>query len=120
MEPKKITASVGVGISDVNQVAMDWARDHAGERLGTKWYDGEGGAEPSEKWPVSESVRLTVRKIMTEAFSRETPMRDLIQRIQTATGFPKERAALIGETEVKLDLLVGLLMILFAVFVLAA
>jgi hypothetical protein len=101
LEPKKITASVGVGISDVNQVAMDWARDHAGERLGTKWYDGEGGAEPSEKWPVSESVRLAVRKIMTEAFSREMPMRDLVQRIQTATGFPKERATLIADTEAK-------------------
>jgi len=34
-------------ISDVNKLAMAWATEHAGERLGTKWYDGENnpGAE---------------------------------------------------------------------------
>jgi len=89
-------------ISDVNQVAMDWARDHAGERLGTKWYDGEASLEPSEKWPVSESVRLAIRKIMTEAFSRETPMNRLAQMIQEASAFTKEQAQIVAETEVKL------------------
>jgi hypothetical protein len=89
-------------ISDVNQVAMDWARDHAGERLGTKWYDGETSFDLSEKWPVSESVRLAVRKIMTEAFSREVPMRELVESIRIAGGFPADRAKLIAETEVRL------------------
>jgi hypothetical protein len=88
-------------ISDVNQVAMDWARDHAGELLGTKWYDGDRGTEPSEKWPVSESVRLAIRKIMTEAFSRETPMSELVSRIQAAGVFSHERAQMIADTEVK-------------------
>ena len=89
-------------ISDVNQVAMDWARDHAGERLGTKWYDGEASMEPSEKWPVSESVRLAIRRIITEAFSREVPMRELAESIRIAGGFPPDRAKLIAETEVRL------------------
>jgi hypothetical protein len=89
-------------ISDVNQVAMDWARDHAGERLGTKWYDGEASFNPSEKWPVAESVRLAVRMIMTEAFSREVPMRELAECIRIAGGFPADRAKLIAETEARL------------------
>jgi hypothetical protein len=89
-------------ISDVNQVAMDWARDYAGERLGTKWYDGESSFDPSEKWPVSEPVRLAIRKIMTDAFSRLVPMRELIESIRAATGLPLDRAKIIVETEIKL------------------
>ena len=89
-------------ISDVNRVAMDWARDHAGERLGTKWYDGEASMEPSEKWSVSESVRLAIRRIMTDAFCREVPMRQLAESIQVASGFTKEQARIVAETEVKL------------------
>ncbi|MGA2847705.1 MAG: hypothetical protein ABSE46_01825 [Terracidiphilus sp.] len=89
-------------ISDVNQVAMDWARDHAGERLGTKWYDGEFSFEPSDKWPVSESVRLAVRKIMTDAFSREVPRRDLVESIRIAGEFTIEEAKLIADTEIKM------------------
>jgi hypothetical protein len=89
-------------ISDVNKVAMDWARDHAGERLGTRWYDGEFGFEPSEKWRVSEASRLAVRKIMTDAFSREVPIRELTESIRTAGGFTTEQAKLIADTEIRL------------------
>ena len=89
-------------ISDVNQVAMNWAKDHAGELLGTKWYDGETGTGPSEKWTVSESTRRAIRQIVTAAFSRETPMRELSESIRLAGGFSEERARLIAETEVKL------------------
>lgn len=96
-DERRFTSSV---ISDVNQLAMDWAKEHAGELLGTKWYDGEKSPDPSEKWPVSESTRMAIRKIMTEAFGRETRMSDLVQRVQDATGFPKERAEVIADTEV--------------------
>jgi len=89
-------------ISDVDQVAMDYAREHAGELLGTKWYDGEPGVGPSEKGAVSESTRMILRGIITDAFSRETRMSDLVQRIQVAGGFSKEQAQLIADTEVKL------------------
>jgi hypothetical protein len=102
LEHKKILFDVSTGISDVNLVAMDWARNHAGERLGTKWYEGEARTGPSEKWPVSESVRLAIRKIITEAFSRETRMSELIERIRVAGGFTEEQALTVAETETKL------------------
>ncbi|MGD0154688.1 MAG: phage minor head protein [Terracidiphilus sp.] len=86
-------------ISDVNQVAMDWARDHAAERIGTKWYDGEKGTGPSEKWAISESTRNRLRGVITEAFSRETSIKELAQRIREAGGFSEERAKLIADTE---------------------
>jgi hypothetical protein len=81
---------------------MDYARKHAGELLGTKWYDGEHSTEPSEKWTVSESVRLAIRQIMTDAFSRLVPMKELVESIRKVGEFPIERANLIAETEIKL------------------
>jgi len=98
---KKISVTIGAVISEVNQGAMDWARDHAGERLGTKWYDGESSTEPSEKWPVSESVRLAIREIIAKAFSRETPMNRLVEMIQDVSGFSDERAQIVADTEIK-------------------
>lgn len=89
-------------ISDVNLVAIDYARKHAGELLGTKWYDGENSTEPSEKWSVSESVCLAIRAIMADAFSHETPMKKLVESIRKAGDFPIERAQLIANTEAKL------------------
>ncbi|MEI9970271.1 MAG: hypothetical protein WDM87_17255 [Terracidiphilus sp.] len=99
-ETRVRTSSV---ISDVNKVAMDYARNHAGELLGKKWYDGESGTGPSEKWVVSESTKRIVREIITDAFSRETPINVLAERIHEAAGFSKEQARLVAETEVKLS-----------------
>jgi hypothetical protein len=110
MEAKNVRASVSAVISDVNKLAMDWASKHAGELLGTKWYDGEKSTEPSEKWPVSEPVRLAIRQIVTDAFSRETRMSELTERIRVAAGISildDERAQLIADTEVKLALAYG-------------
>jgi hypothetical protein len=92
---------MGVGISDVNLVAIAWARDHAGERLGTKWYDGEKSTEPSEKWPVSESVRLAIRAIIVDAFSRAIPKKRIVEMIQDVSGFSDEQSEIVRDTEMK-------------------
>lgn len=94
-------------ISDVNELAMAWAREHAGERLGTKWYDGEKSTEPSEKWPVSESVRLAIRQIVTEAFGRATSISELTESIRAASGFTKEQARIVAETEASFAMVRG-------------
>lgn len=98
-EPRQSFSRV---ISDVNLVAMDWGRDHGGERLGTKWYDGEASMEPSEKWPVPESVRLAIRRIVTDAFSRLVTMKEMTESIRIAGGFTTEQAKLIADTEIRL------------------
>ena len=94
-------------ISDVNLVEMAWAREHAGERLGTKWYDGEASTELSENWPVSESVRLAIRQIVTEAFGRATPISELTESIRAASGFTKEQARIVAETEASFAMVRG-------------
>jgi hypothetical protein len=107
MEVKKAQAYTSSVISDVNLVAMDWARDHAAERVGMKWYDGEPGIGPSEKWSITESTRIRLREIITEAFSRETPMKELTESIRKAGGFSEERARIIAGTEAKLAMCHG-------------
>ena len=102
MKEKETLINTSSVISDVNLVAMDYARQHAAELVGMKWYDGEPGTGPSEKWAISESTRKMLREIITEAFSCETPMSVLAERIREAGGFSAERARLIAETEVKL------------------
>jgi hypothetical protein len=113
---------MGVGISDVNLVAIAWARDHAGELLGTKWYDNirkgrpvllpgetlgtkwydrEKSTELGEKCPISESVRLAIRAIIVDAFSRFIPMKNLVKMIQDVSGFSNEQAEIIADTEMK-------------------
>jgi hypothetical protein len=42
-----------------------------------------------------------LREILTDAFSRETPMSEFVTRIQEAGVFSPERAQLIADTEVK-------------------
>ena len=88
-------------ISEVNTVARDYAKAHAAELVGTKWYDGERGTDPSEKWPITESTRSVLRKIITDAFEHEGRFSELVQKIKDAGDFSDERAKIIAHTEVK-------------------
>ena len=97
--PVRITASAT--ISDVNQVAMDYARDRGAEMVGMKWVDGVLVQNPNAAMAITDSTRNMLREILTDAFSRETPMSELVQRIQAAGVFSEKRAKLIATTEVK-------------------
>jgi hypothetical protein len=97
--PVRVTASAT--ISDVNQVAMDYARDRGAEMVGMKWVDGVLVQNPNAAMAITDSTRNMLREILTEAFSRETPMSELVQRIQAAGVFSEKRAKLIATTEVK-------------------
>lgn len=93
-----ITSSV---ISDVNQVAMDYAKKRGAELVGMKWVDGELVENPNAAMAITDSTRNMLREILTDAFSRETPMSELVARIQAAGVFSEERAQLIAATETK-------------------
>ena len=93
-----ITTSV---ISDVNQVAVDYAKKRAAELVGMKWVDGQLVQNPNAAMAISDSTRNMLREIIADAFERETPMNQLTQRIQDAGVFSQERAQLIADTETK-------------------
>jgi len=93
-----ITSSV---ISDVNQVAMDYARNRGAELVGMKWVNGVLVQNPRAAMAITDSTRDMLRQILTEAFEQETPMNELAARIQATGVFSEERARFIAETEVK-------------------
>lgn len=93
-----ITSSV---ISDVNQVAMDYARKRGAELVGMKWVDGELVQNPNAAMAITDSTRNMLREILTDAFSREVPMSELVASIQAAGVFSEERAKFIADTEIR-------------------
>ena len=93
-----ITSSV---ISDVNQVAMDYARKRGAELVGMKWVDGELVQNPNAAMAITDSTRNMLREILTDAFSQEVPMSELVSRIQAAGVFSEERAKFIADTEIR-------------------
>lgn len=90
-------------IQAVNRPAGEWAAEHAAEMLGMK-YDTEGNLipNPNTKWAISETTRDELRRIVTEAFGKETHMRELIQQIREAGAFSEACAKIIAQTEVSL------------------
>ena len=88
-------------ISEVNQVARDYAKDRSAELVGMKWVDGELVTNPNAEMAISDSTRNMLREIITEAFAHEAPMSELVGRIKNDGVFSEERAKLIAHTEVK-------------------
>ena len=88
-------------ISEVNQLAADYARDRSAEMVGMKWVDGELVQNPNAAMAITDSTRNMLRDAITEAFEREAPLQELTERIKNAGVFSEERAQLIADTEVK-------------------
>jgi hypothetical protein len=80
---------------------MDYASRRGAELVGMKWVDGVLVQNPNAAMAVTDSTRNMLRRILTEAFSKETPMSELVDAIQKAGVFSEERAKLIAHTEVK-------------------
>jgi hypothetical protein len=88
-------------ISDVNQVAIDYAKKRSAELVGMKWVDGELVTNPNAAMAITDSTRNMIRQAITDAFSREVPFNQLVQTIQNSGAFSEERAKLIADTEMK-------------------
>lgn len=95
-------------LASANDAAREYAADRAAELIGMK-YDEEGNLveNPDARWAISETTRDKIRKIIADAFEKETSMNDVRVAIQKAlraerTGgiFSSARAAMIARTEV--------------------
>ena len=111
-----ILSGVAKGVIDVqlddsklieacNSVARDWASERAAEMVGMK-YDAEGKlvANPNAKWNIAKTTRDDIRRIVTNAFSDETDMRDVQAQVLDAISeeevFSDVRAEVIARTEI--------------------
>lgn len=96
-------------LASANDAAKDYATERAAELVGMK-YDNEGNLvdNPNAKWAISETTRDKIRKIIADAFKKNTEMAKIRRSIQRALRteksgggiFSEARAAMIARTEV--------------------
>jgi 2'-5' RNA ligase len=96
----QVQAVSSVNIGTQQQLAREFAQDRAAEMVGMKWVDGELVANPNAAWSIDATTREAIRKAVTDAFSAETKMTDLIQAIKDLDTFDEARAENIAATEV--------------------
>ena len=101
ISPAPIRVIVQGVIAEVNQVAVDYAKDRAAEMVGMKWVDGELVTNPNAEMAISEATRDMLRRTITEALSGGVPFSELTDRIRIAGAFSEDRAKLIADTEIK-------------------
>ena len=88
-------------VSVVQNMARDYAHDRAAELVGMKWVDGELVPNPNAEWRIDDTTRNMVRRTITEAFESETPIAEVIAKLEESPAFSHERAKLIAEQEVR-------------------
>lgn len=88
-------------INKLNRVARDWASERAAEMVGMR-YAADGGLipNPNARWVIGDTTRFKLREIIRDGFTDDTPLDDLIVRVQTAGLFEQWRAEMIARTEV--------------------
>jgi hypothetical protein len=90
-------------IKEFNAVATEWATQHSAAMIGMR-YDTKGNLipNPNAKYSISDVTREQVRKIIVDAFSKDTPIKDVTAAIEQAGAFSADRAANIARTEVQM------------------
>ena len=63
-------------ISAVNTIAADYAKARSAELVGMQ-YDDDGNLveNPNAEWAISDTTRVKIRSIVTEAFQDETDIK---------------------------------------------
>jgi len=96
---------VEVGVTDkavfdqVNQAAVDFARDRAAEMVGMKW-DGDTLIEnPNPRWAITDTTRDALRDTVTRAFEDGLGPQALEDSIADSFQFSETRAEMIARTE---------------------
>lgn len=100
-----LEADVNISQADVinsfNRLARDNAQSRAAEMVGMK-YDSDGDLVPNPRaqYVISDTTRDELRRIITNAFEKDTPLEDIIEAIEDAGSFSSVRAQMIARTEV--------------------
>lgn len=96
-------------ISSTNEAAKDYAVNRAAELVGMK-RDSEGNLvpNPDARFAISDTTRQKIRRIVANAFTKDTPITDIQKAIQRALRqeqdgegiFSDARARMIARTEI--------------------
>jgi Phage portal protein len=90
-------------INEFNAVAQSWAAQHSAAMIGMR-RDAKGSLvpNPNTEYNISETTRDAVRKIIVDAFAKDTRMSAVESAIMDAGTFSADRAANIARTEVQM------------------
>jgi hypothetical protein len=87
-------------ISDINEVAADWAEQRAAEMVGMRRLpSGRLVQNPDARWTISDRTRQDLNQIIADAFEHKTSMAQLAEDVRGAGAFSEYRAATIATTE---------------------
>ena len=116
MTAKDVNSVMGTEIIDTdmiahgNEVARMFADTRAAEMVGMKYVAGVLVPNPDAQYQITATTRDMIRDILADAFSKETPLSEIIDQIQLAGPFSDYRAEMIARTEVKKAQIEGLKM----------
>ena len=92
--------------TDVNRLALSWARKRSAEMIGMRWSGAELIENPRAEWDISETTRETVKDLVADIFKpaedgSRAGIPQLADRIRNAADFSDARAKAVARTEVK-------------------
>jgi hypothetical protein len=84
----------------VNEKAVEWARDRAAELVGMRYNDAGALVEnPNAAWTITEATREQLRGDVERAIEDGTSTDELAAQLQTSYAFSEDRADTIARTE---------------------
>lgn len=87
-------------VNQVNDQAVNYAKERAAELVGKKIVEGELVDNPAAEWSITEATRNEIRSIIEQAVAGNIELADLEGAIRDAGAFSETRAALIARTEI--------------------
>jgi hypothetical protein len=98
---EQLEAGAGVDVEQINDAAVEWARDRAAELVGMRrTADDELVANPDAIWAITDSTREMLRGDVTRAIEEGTSTTDFAAALEESYAFSAERAETIARTEI--------------------
>jgi SPP1 gp7 family putative phage head morphogenesis protein len=85
--------------NQLNEYALDYARERSAEMVGKRWVDGELVDNPNAEWVISETTRDLLRADIADAIEEGLSNDDLADLLAENYAFSDERAETIARTE---------------------
>lgn len=87
-------------VDQVNDRAVEMARDHAADLVGKRWVDGELVDNPNAEYAIDDTTRDMLRATIADGLEQNLGRDEIIDSIVDSYGFSEERAELIAVTEI--------------------
>lgn len=94
------TESLGLNWDWVDEGALRYARERAGELVGMKWDGTQWVENPNPQWAITETTRARVNELADEAVREGWSPQRLQEALEETGLFGEARAEMIARTEV--------------------